>query len=94
MEIKRELLQKLSQLAALRLDDKEQEMLIKDLQAVLSHFQEIKDVPTKGLAPLVSPLPFSVRLRKDEKKDFSSQEALLEGAPEKQGSLFKVPPVV
>lgn len=92
MEINDKLLKKLSQLSALRLDEREKAEIKKYLQKTLSYFEKIKKIKTEGAPPLTSPFQPSLNLRADKPEPFPETERLLRSAPEKQGALVKVPP--
>lgn len=94
MEINDQLLKKLSRLSALSLKPEEKDQMKNYLKETLSHFKKIKEIDTKGVEPLISPLEPPLSLRKDEVKDFPEKENLLDQAPKKQGLLVKVPPTV
>ena len=92
MEINHKVLEKLSQLAALKIDKPQEQEDLKDyLTKTLSYFEQIKTIDTKKVPPLISPFQNSLRVRKDQVIDFSDKEKLLEPAPQKQGNLVKVP---
>ena len=92
MEINDKLLKKLSQLSALRLNEREQEEIKKYLEKTLSYFEKIKKIKTAGAPPLKSPFQPPLSLRADEPEPFFEADKLLESAPKKQGALVKVPP--
>ena len=94
MEINDKLLEKLSQLSALYLSNQEKTEIKGYLKETLSHFKKIKEIDTKGIEPLVSPFKPPLIIREDKVFDFSNKEKILEQAPERQGSLVKVPPTV
>ena len=88
-----EAVQKVSQLARLKLSDSEIVAIQAQLSAVLANFEEIAKVNTDGVVPLINASDIVQTLRADAVENFDS-EKLLENAPEKSGRLFKVPPVV
>ena len=94
MKIENKLLDNIASLAAISLNEKEKEHLLDYLKKTLSYFEKIKTIDTKNVPPLISPLNSTLRLREDKVIDFAEKQALLDQAPEKQGNLFKVPPVV
>ena len=94
MEINDKLLEKLSQLSALHLNDQEKTEIKEYLKETLSHFEKIKEIDTKNVKPLVSPLEPPLITRADQTTDCSDAADLLQQAPQKLGSLVKVPPTV
>ncbi len=89
----KENVEKVAQLARLKLTEAELAAIQNQLSAVLENFEQIAQVDTKDVSPLVTPTEITQTLRADVAEVFSS-ERLLETAPEKSGNLFKVPPVV
>lgn len=85
--------EKVAQLARLKLSESEIAAIQVQLSAVLENFEQLSQVDTKDVRPLVTPTDMSQTLRSDVAMKFDS-EKILESAPEKSGNLFKVPPVV
>jgi aspartyl-tRNA(Asn)/glutamyl-tRNA(Gln) amidotransferase subunit C len=85
--------QKVSHLSRLKLTHEEMTVIQSQLSAVLENFEQIAQVKTEGVRPLVTPTDIDQAMRSDVVEPFDS-EKLLENAPEKSGRLFKVPPVV
>ncbi|MFN3453724.1 MAG: Asp-tRNA(Asn)/Glu-tRNA(Gln) amidotransferase subunit GatC [Pseudobdellovibrio sp.] len=90
----REVVRKIAKLAHLKLNDEETMELSSQLSKVIAHFDEISSVDTQNVEPLITATEIEIVLREDKvDKEFSSEE-MVANAPEKQGNLFKVPPVV
>lgn len=85
---------KVSELAYLELSPEEEILMQKKLEQVLNHFQSLVQVATDQVEPLVTPVEMVFHYREDEVKSTLSQEEALLNAPDKQGFLFKVPPVI
>ena len=94
MEINDKLLKKLSQLSALHLSDPEKVEIKEYLKKTLSYFEKIKEVRTKDIKPLVSPLKPPLLTRADQIEAFPHKADILQQIPQKQGSLVKAPPTV
>lgn len=94
MKLDRNTLDRLCGLVALHLDSKEKELLKTHLQEVLSHFERIGSVDTKGVEPLLNPLNQIMNLREDEIQEFAGRQDMLDAAPDKKGNLVKVPSTV
>jgi aspartyl-tRNA(Asn)/glutamyl-tRNA(Gln) amidotransferase subunit C len=90
----KETVERVSQLGRLKLTEQEIAAMSEQLSVVLENFEKIAQVDTKDVKPLVTPTDMSVTLRPDVIEVNSISDAVLEGAPEKSGRLFKVPPVV
>ena len=94
MKIDKKLLNKLCDLALLKITPEEERALQLHLTEILSHFQKISSVDTKGVAPLVNPLEKTLLMREDILQDFQDKEACLNQTSQRQGRLFKTVPVV
>lgn len=91
--LSKETVEKVAQLARLSLSNEELSSIQNQLSAVLENFEQIAQVDTTSVSPLVTPTDVKQKLRVDVAQTYSS-EKILESAPEKSGNLFKVPPVV
>lgn len=87
-------IQHIAHLSRLHINNEKAEELALQLAKILEHFQKISNLKTEGVEPLVTPTEIENFWRDDAvEKKFSTDE-MLQNAPSKQGSLFKVPPVV
>lgn len=86
--------QKVANLARLKISDAEAIAIAGQLSAVLENFKQLAAVDTTGIEPLVTPTDLSIRLREDEAVVEKDVEAFVANAPARSGNLFKVPPVV
>lgn len=86
---------RIAALAKLNPEDSQTQKLAEQFAGIFEYFEQIQSVDTEGVEPLVTPTDLEGALAMDEvsEKGVASEE-LLELAPEKQGSLYKVPPVV
>ena len=84
----------IANLARLEINDAEAVEYSEQLSAVLQHFEKLSKVDTTGVEALRTPSPIENSPRQDEVKVYTKAEEILETAPEKDGNLFKVPPVV
>ncbi len=89
-----ESLKKMAHLGRLELTENESKQFAGELGKILSFFNQIEKVDTKGIEPLVTPVEIENFLREDEKKMEIKTEEILSNAPSRAGNLFKVPPVV
>ncbi len=92
--ITKETIQKISKLARLSLNDQEMIQIGEQLTTILKHFEEISELDTTGILPIVTPSDVAVHWRKDEVVQEVNPESLVANAPDRSGKLFKVPPVV
>lgn len=90
-----ETVKKVAQLAKLELSDKENQSYANQLLKVLGFFKEIEQINTSEVLPLTTPVEIELYMRSDEiKNGLTTKDELMKNAPDKQGYLFKVPPVV
>jgi len=85
---------KVAQLARLKLSNQEANELSEQLAKVIAHFDEISLIDTHNIEPLVTPSHIEYSMRADVSKNEYTAEQMVANAPEKQGNLFKVPPVI
>ncbi len=86
--------EKIARLSRLSLSPQEVQDYSQHLSAILGHFEELANVNTEGIEPLVTPTQIDVHLRADEIKNDLTPDQALKNAPESSGHLFKVPPVI
>lgn len=91
MEINKDIINKLADLAKLDFTEDEKANLEKDMSQIISFFEKMNDVNTDNLEPLIFMSDEENILRSDEPKQvITLQEALL-NAPAKDSDYFKVP---
>ena len=86
--------QKTAQLAQLELSSEKIVSLGAQFANILKDFSILQKVDTQGVAPMVTPLENLDIWRQDEIQRPSEFEEIMANAPESQGTLYKVPPVV
>jgi aspartyl-tRNA(Asn)/glutamyl-tRNA(Gln) amidotransferase subunit C len=89
----KEVVEKVSKLARLKLTEQEIAEFSEQLSAVLENFNQIAQIETAGVEPLVTPVDIVHQVRVDEVSE-ANADKMLESAPEKSGRLYRVPPVV
>lgn len=87
-------IQKIAQLARLKVNAEEAAEYGDQLSKVLTHFQQISKIDTTNIEPLVTPTEIEFFVREDNSAQDISTEDMLKNAPDRAGNLFKVPPVV
>lgn len=87
-------IQHIAKLARLKISPEDAVEYGDQLSKVLNHFQQISQIDTTGVEPLVTPSDIDFHTRPDESKHTLTTAEMLSNAPEKAGNLFKVPPVV
>jgi aspartyl-tRNA(Asn)/glutamyl-tRNA(Gln) amidotransferase subunit C len=94
MQIDRDLILKLENLAKLELSETERERLGKDLTNILDMVEKLKELDTSNVEPLTYITDAVNQLREDEIKGQVTNEQALSNAPEKNEPYFKVPKVI
>ena len=94
MKIDKNTINKIARLSRIRLEDKESEDFIKDLNSILDWVEQLNEINTDNIEPL-SNISSSILLkREDISNDTNSSEEILENAPDKLEGFFAVPKVV
>lgn len=89
-----EALKKAAMLSRIHLSDEDKETLLGQISKILAHFEELAQVATDGVDPLVTPSEMENLWRSDKSKELVPSEELISLAPEVQGKQIKVPQVV
>jgi len=87
-------IEKIAKLARLEVAPERAKELADQLQRVLKHFEQIAQVDTKGVEPLITPTEIETYWREDIVAQELTPEEILSNAPDKIGHLFRVPPVI
>lgn len=103
--IDKKTLEYLAELGRIELAESEKSKLLKDLQEILNHFQELEKLDTTNVEPMSGghakrDLSHAERggtfqqniFRTDEAKE-GKNEKLIESLPEKENDFLKIPPV-
>lgn len=90
--IDKKTLEYLAELGRLELAESEKPKLLKDLQGILNHFQELEKLNTDGIEPMSGGAFQQNIFRTDETKE-QKNEKLVESFPEKENDFLKIPPV-
>lgn len=95
--INKETLEHLADLAKIELKPGEEEKLLKDMQGILAHFDELKEIDTSGIEPMTGGTFEKNVFRNDDAETRKSINAtsqdIVNAFPEKGGDFLKVPPV-
>lgn len=90
----KDVIQKIAHLARLHLTPEQASEYSEQLSKIIHHFDEISAIDTQGVEPLITPSEIEYTLREDVVHQNFHAEDMVANAPDKQGNLFKVPPVV
>lgn len=94
MKITEELVDYVSQLSRLKLDDAQREEMAKELDRIVTYMEKLEEVDTQGVEPMSHVLPIANVLRPDRVEPSVDREALLQGAPKRDAETFLVPRAV
>lgn len=94
MNVNEELIDKLAKLSRLSFETDEKKAIMKDLERMLEFVEQLKEVDTEGIEPLIHINPEVNVLREDSVTEELSQKEALKNAPEHDSFYFKVPKVV
>ena len=94
MKIDKNTINKIARLSRIKLDDKESEDYIKDLNSILDWVEQLNEVDTENVEPLSNISSSILPKREDVSKDTNSSEEILENDPDKLEGFFAVPNVV
>lgn len=93
MKVDDHIVDRVAALAKLNLEGKEKESMKKDMTRILDMCEQLNEVDTTNVEPLVFMTSPIQDLRKDEAHTEISKEEALKNAPERDSDYFKVPKV-
>jgi len=94
MQVSREELLHIANLADLNLKEEEVDTYLLHLQDILNFANIVSEAPVENLTETIGANDNYNVFRKDEIKVFEDNEALLSNAPEKERNMFKIPKVI
>ena len=94
MQVSKEEILHIADLAQLTLEENEIEKYILNLQDILNFANIVNNAPVEGLDVTIGANQVKNVFRKDEVKVFDNIEGLLQNAPEKDRHMFKIPKVL
>ncbi len=86
--------QHIAKLARIRLTAEELPHYASEINGILKWIEQLNEVDTKGVAPLLSVSEQLLPWRADEVNDGNQQEAVLKNAPMQSYGCFAVPKVI
>ncbi len=84
----------IANLANLSLEEKETDLMVSQFRRILSYFEKLKEVDTKGVLPTYNPIDDPLRFREDKTAKSELFSGILENGPEVLDSFFVVPRVI
>ncbi len=94
MEISNEQVEHVAKLARLEVSEDEKAMFARQLSAILTYMDQLKEVDTEGVEPTATVLPTENVWREDAVKPSLTQEQALANAPDKADGFFRVPKII
>lgn len=94
MQVSREELLHIANLASLNIKDEEIDSYLLNLQDILNFANIVSKAKVDGLTETIRINDKYNVFRKDEVTTFEDNEALLANAPEKERNMFKIPKVI
>lgn len=103
MLITKKTLEYLAELGRIELEEKSEEKLLKDLQKILGHFEELKKVDTENIEPMAGGTIeknvfredgiIEADLRGKENLEADLRGKLIDQFPQEENGFLKIPPV-
>lgn len=94
MELSREDVRKVADLARLKVSDDELDSLASDLRAIIGYVEVLNEVDTTDVAPMVHAVELQNVLRPDVPNESLARPAALSNAPRTDGEYFLVPAII
>lgn len=94
MQVSKEEILHIANLAQLELKDEEIEKYMENLQEILDFANIVNNAPVDGLDVTIGANETKNVFRKDEVKLFKDVDSLLQNAPEQTNHMFKIPKVL
>lgn len=93
MQVSKEEILHIANLAHLNLEENEIDNYLANLQDILNFADIVNNVPVENLSVTIGANQAKNVFRKDEIKVFEDQESLLQNAVEKEQNMFKIPKI-
>ena len=94
MSVDRKTVDRIAELSRLEFNEEEKVEITNDMNKMLDFMDQLQEVDTEGVEPLVYMLDEQTPLRKDEVIQDITQEQALKNAPLKDSDFIKVPKVI
>ena len=94
MDLSRDDIKKVADLARLKLTEDELDSLAGDLRAIVGYVQVLNEVDTTGVAPMVHAVELHNVLRADVPVESLPRPEALSNAPRTDGEYFLVPAII
>ncbi|MFC1807912.1 Asp-tRNA(Asn)/Glu-tRNA(Gln) amidotransferase subunit GatC [Candidatus Omnitrophota bacterium] len=94
MNIKKDVIKYVANLARLNLKPEEEELFAKQLNDILSYIENLNKVNTDSVDPMSHAVSMGNVFRQDKVKDSLNTKDALNNAPDKKDGFFRVPKVI
>ncbi len=94
MEISKQQVEHVAKLARLEVSEDEKAMFARQLSAILTYMDQLKEVDTEGVEPTATVLPTENVWREDAVRPSLAQEQALANAPDQADGFFRVPKIL
>jgi aspartyl-tRNA(Asn)/glutamyl-tRNA(Gln) amidotransferase subunit C len=84
----------IAKLARLAMSENEIEAMVPELNSILGWVEQLGEVDTDGVDPLIAVIPNTLRLRDDKVTDGDCRDDVLANAPVAEHGFFAVPKVI
>ncbi|WP_077324611.1 Asp-tRNA(Asn)/Glu-tRNA(Gln) amidotransferase subunit GatC [Virgibacillus siamensis] len=93
-DISKDQVKHVAHLARLAITEEEADMFANQLDSIITYAEQLNELDTEDVEPTTHVLDLKNVLRKDEPKEWITQEDALQNAPDKQDGLFRVPSIL
>ena len=94
MSIDNSTVKKVAKLARIEINEEEETTLITELNNILGWVDELKQVNTDSVEPMLSVFNESMQMREDKAESNFDNNQILDNSPESKSGFFVVPKVV
>ena len=94
MSIDNSTVKKVAKLARIEINEEEETTLIAELNNILGWVDELKQVDTDSIEPMLSVFNESMQMREDKSESNFDNSQILHNSPESNSGFFVVPKVV
>ncbi|WP_339909813.1 Asp-tRNA(Asn)/Glu-tRNA(Gln) amidotransferase subunit GatC [Symmachiella dynata] len=93
-ELTRDEIQRVAVLARLKLSDAELDSLTSELAQILGHMDQLNELDTEDVEPMVHAIELKNVFRADEVRESLPRDEALANAPKSDGRYFQVPQIL
>ena len=94
MKIDKKTVDKIAKLSKLKFNNEEGDLILNDMNKMLDFIDQLNELDTDGVEPLIHMNEESNKLRKDINYSNTSQKEALKNSPSKDSTYFKLPKVL